>query len=237
MKATGLPRVLDAAASIAMIIASAVIVWSARRLDGDGFVSSPPVEVVQDVSEKYMRVSLRGLDGTRPDGAALAIVEYSDFECAFCAKHATETLPRLLEEFVKGGTVAYLVSYLPLERIHRNAMRAAVGARCASQQGQFWPMHKELFDNPALLNSLGEEIAELPFQLNMEKFRACTGTAEADIRVGLDSIRALGITSTPTFLLGSVSGGADGTMAVTHRINGAAPLDSFRSALQAIKSR
>src|ERR1041385_6960138 len=45
--------------------------------------------------------------------AHIAILEYSDFACSFCARYAREIYPRLQEEYVKSGKVRYYFRDLP----------------------------------------------------------------------------------------------------------------------------
>src|SRR5216110_1593219 len=50
-------------------------------------------------------------------GARLVLVEFSDFQCPFCARHAKQTLPQIEREYVQTGKVLYVMRNLPLEAI------------------------------------------------------------------------------------------------------------------------
>lgn len=145
--------------------------------------------------------------GTNPfkgqPGAPLVLVEYSDYECPFCARNARETLPRLEEEYVAPGRLRYVFADYPLSS-HRHAVAAAVAANCAGEQGAYWPMHDLLFANhreieperlPAYADSLG---------LDLERFRACLDDDEQRAEVERDQTEAsrAGVRATPTFFVG-----------------------------------
>jgi protein-disulfide isomerase len=78
-----------------------------------------------------------------PD-APITIVEYSDYECPFCAEFAHTTRKQLIAEYVDTGKVYLLFRDNPLP-IHPSAPDAAAVAACAADQGRFEPMHDRLF--------------------------------------------------------------------------------------------
>jgi protein-disulfide isomerase len=83
--------------------------------------------------------------------APVRIVEFSDFQCPFCAK----TQPVL--DAVRRrhpGRVAVLYRHFPLDAIHPYARPAAAAAECAAGQGRFEPFVTLLF---AQQDSLGKK--------------------------------------------------------------------------------
>ena len=76
--------------------------------------------------------------------AAVVVIEYSDFQCPFCERWYTDTLPVLRQRV--GGDVALAFFHFPLVQIHPNAAGAHFAAECAGRQGKFWEMHDLLFD-------------------------------------------------------------------------------------------
>src|SRR6267378_5989755 len=63
--------------------------------------------------------------------ARLTLIEFSDYQCPFCARHAGDTLAQIERDYVKTGKVKYVVRDLPLEAIHPQAFKAAEAAHCA----------------------------------------------------------------------------------------------------------
>ena len=62
-----------------------------------------------------------------PD-APITIIEFSDFECPFCARFHIQTLPSILEEYIDQGKVKLVFRDFPIQSIHQNALPAAVAA-------------------------------------------------------------------------------------------------------------
>jgi protein-disulfide isomerase len=76
--------------------------------------------------------------------AAVVVVEYGDYQCPACGR-AFSILEQVFEEY-KSKRVKFVYRHFPLPQ-HKFAFRAAVAAECAGEQGKFWEMHKELYEN------------------------------------------------------------------------------------------
>jgi protein-disulfide isomerase len=83
--------------------------------------------------------------------APVTMVEYSDFTCGFCLKFFKETWPRLQARYVNTGKVRFLYKDYP-RADQGPGLAAAVAARCAGDQGAYWPMHDRLFAERARLD-------------------------------------------------------------------------------------
>jgi hypothetical protein len=83
--------------------------------------------------------------------ARLTLIEFSDYQCPFCARHAGDTLAQVERDYVKTGKVKYVVRDLPIEAIDPQAFKAAEAAHCAGEQARFWDMHARLFASQAAL--------------------------------------------------------------------------------------
>ena len=153
--------------------------------------------------------------------ASIAIVEFSDFQCPFCSRHALETLPSIKEKLVRAGKARYIALHYPIEAIHPQAVGAAVAAECAGQKGQFWEMHEKLFGVGKAL--FKEDLVRYAQELNLSgsDFTTCMEGAETQQIVKADRVEAarLGVKGTPVFFVGTVR--ADGTIELLRRINGA----------------
>ena len=116
--------------------------------------------------------------------AGVALIVYSDFECPFCSRFALDTWPSLEQKYVSTGKVRVAFRHLPIESIHRYALKASEAAACADQQAKFWPMHDVLFKNPKQLDdaSLAKYAKEL--KLDGSGVRIGTGQGSVDRHCG-----------------------------------------------------
>ena len=171
-------------------------------------------------------VSLEGSPNAR-----VALLVFSDFECPYCGVFARDVLPILRKEYVETGKVVLGFRHLPLEAIHPAAVPAAVAAECAGMQGKFWQMHDWLFAQQATLRSLNLKDPELIGGLDTQKFRQCSEEPPLTrLRSDAAAAKALGITSTPAFFLGTVEP-TKGGFTVTRTLAGAWPADTYRGTL------
>jgi protein-disulfide isomerase len=138
--------------------------------------------------------------------APVVVVEFSDFECPACRRHALETQPQLDTEFVRSGQVRWVFKHLPL-KAHRHALVAATAAECASDQGQFWPMHDLLFAEAeawSAQDAIDATLAGLARKLDLDvaAFSACLASRRPLERVIHDVFDAQGVVkTTPTFII------------------------------------
>ena len=72
----------------------------------------------------------------------IVIVEFSDYQCPYCAK-AHETLKQLIAKYPDRFKLVY--KHFPLFNIHTEAVPAARAAWAAMQQGHFWEYQDALF--------------------------------------------------------------------------------------------
>lgn len=143
--------------------------------------------------------------------APVTIVEFSDFQCPYCAG-AEKTLAQLKATY--GDKLRIVFRNFPLA-MHANAQAAAEAAICADRQGRFWEMHDKLFANQGALapSDLLKRAAELG--LDEAAFQRCMASHETAETIAKDILAAAGlnITGTPAFLVnGRLIAGA-GTLA------------------------
>jgi protein-disulfide isomerase len=98
----------------------------------------------------------------KPD-APLTLVEYTDYLCPFCERYFSQTLPALLEKYVRTGQVKFVVRDFPLVSLHPTAPRGATAALCVAEQGatRFWQMHDALLQTQQQWNRLPDPTAFL----------------------------------------------------------------------------
>jgi protein-disulfide isomerase len=220
---------LDRLAIVAMIAASGTVLWavttakaSRANQESDSRIASVTGALPASVSA---RPSARGQLAAR-----WAIAEFSDYQCPFCARHASEVFPSIDKDFVTTGKVKYLFMNLPIARIHPHAAAAAHAAECAGAQAQYWPMHDQLFRNQKELSrrrfvDYGKSVG-----LDTEAFTRCVssptdGLIASDQTLG----QQLGIRSTPSFLIGEIR--SDGSIDLRRRITGLLSYDEFKAVL------
>src|SRR5262245_53327486 len=130
-----LRELIDLAASLAMLVAAALII-------GSFFLG--PRSRAQPTSVPPAPISLDGTVKKGNPSAPVGVLEFADFECPSCAIFAKSTRLQLEKEYVVPGKVLLAFRHLPLTVIHPRAMAAAVAAQCAEHQGRFWEMHDRL---------------------------------------------------------------------------------------------
>ncbi len=149
-----------------------------------------------------LRVAVTPGDGPSwgPTGALVTIVEFSDFQCPYCAR-VEPALKRVRETY--GDRVRFVFRDFPLVQIHPQAAKAAEAAACAGEQGKFWELHGRLFDNQARLAipDLKQHAKELG--LDAAKFGECldSGRHAPDWQADLNEAAAYGVTGTPAFFI------------------------------------
>jgi len=224
---------LDGLAAGVMIVASVVVIWVSLRTGLRPPTGSMAISSGTPAPAPAEAVSLRGAWLRGKDGAKVALIEYSDFECPHCAVVAQQSLPLLLAKYVDTGQVLFAFHPLPLERLHPMALKAAEAAECSGRQGRFWQMHDRLFRNRTSLDEtvLGRLASEIG--LDSTQFAAClNGLAAAAVQHDISEAKALQINGTPTFLLGTLT--SDGRVRVAHRVSGAVPFEALSRMLDGL---
>lgn len=188
-----------------------------------------PKEPVYDVAinkDDEVRYGV-GLDDIKPkaggcegDKCQITVVEYSEFQCPFCAK-VLPTTDRLLKKYE--GKIRWVVRQYPLD-FHPRAKPAAIAAKCAGEQGKFWHMYTKLFANQRKLED--SDIAEYAKaieseakgQFDLTKYNSCIASPahiEKVIASNLQDAQKVGISGTPAFLING------------RLISGAVPYENF----------
>jgi predicted DsbA family dithiol-disulfide isomerase len=143
------------------------------------------------------------------EGAAVTLVEFSDFQCPFCHRFAP-TLKQVEEKF--GDKVHVVYRQYPLTSIHPFAFKAAEASLCAHEQGKFWEMHDILFAEQEKLAVTDLKAKAGRIGLNQKKFDTCldTGRYVEQIQKDMKEGTRVGVTGTPAvFINGAeLKGGA-----------------------------
>jgi protein-disulfide isomerase len=145
-----------------------------------------------------------GLPGHQlgPDHALVTIVEFSDFQCPYCAKQAP-AIAHVRQKYKDDVRIIY--RHLPMH-FHINAALAAEAAVAAADQGKFWEMHDQIFGHFGKLSRADLEGFAEAIHLDMDRFKAALDDRryhDVVIAEGADAI-ALGVDGTPTTFINGI---------------------------------
>ena len=184
-------------------------------------------------------IEAAGMGEVRDDGrirgrvdAPVTLIEYSDFTCGYCLKFFRDTWPVLQAKYVETGKLRFV--YRDYPRADRGVgVEAAVAARCAGAQGQYWAMHDRLFGEGGRLDSGAFRSYAKAIGLDQVAFAQCF-----DERRYLESVfqdrqeaNRWGFHGTPGFILMHTVGGAtEKEPAVA--IPGALPFEDFAEEIE-----
>jgi protein-disulfide isomerase len=166
----------------------------------------------------------------------VVLIEFADFECPVCIRHAMDAFPLIKKELIDTGLASYAFVNFPLMAIHPRAFPASIAAECAAGQGKYWEMHERLFSASGAL--FPEELKEYAdeLRLNREAFDGCLKSDEPKVRVRGDIEQAtkLGVTGTPSFFIATLND--DGSVVVRTRFDGYTTLNEFRKAIDTLST-
>jgi protein-disulfide isomerase len=159
--------------------------------------------------------------------APVTLVQFTDYECPFCARFTKETLPTLYADYVAAGKVRLVVRDLPLS-MHADARRLAQAARCgAALTSRVHDFQQALYGSGSGADSaLGRAAAAVG--LEETRLRECVISELYANEIRKDSMAAaaVGIRGTPAFLIGATGDSIRGRI-----ISGAQPLVTFIAVL------
>lgn len=184
----------------------------------------------QVVSDEAELKALEDDDAVLGDpNAPVTIVEFSDYECPFCKRHATQVLPLLKEQYIDTGKVKLVFRDLPLDFHDPLATQEAIAAECAREQGgdaTYYEYHDLIFETT---NSNGQgleksQLYDLAGQVGVDKskFTECLDSEkyEDEVQKDMAAAQKYGISGTPGFLVNGWF------------INGAQPFSVFEEIIE-----
>jgi protein-disulfide isomerase len=154
--------------------------------------------------------------------AKITLVEFSDFQCPFCARFHN-TMKQVMEKYP--NDVRWVYKHFPLDSLHPYARKAAEAAECAGEQGKFWEYADKLFENQRNINTTYFSTAAKELGLNTTQFESCLSSGKYASKVNNDYSqgRQAGVTGTP----GSVMNG--------ELIKGAVPFETIKAKIDSLK--
>ncbi len=155
--------------------------------------ATPPVVV--------KNINIEGQPSWGPTDAKVIVVEFSDFQCPYCGRFATQTYPQIKQTY--GDKILFVFRNFPLTQLHANAQKAAEAGECANEQGKFWEFQDKLFANQSALDvpSLKNYASQLG--LNTDTFNQCLDSDKytAEVQKDLQDGTTYGVQGTPSFFI------------------------------------
>ncbi|MFH1393463.1 MAG: thioredoxin domain-containing protein [Candidatus Micrarchaeota archaeon] len=150
-----------------------------------------------------LAVSVGDLPALGDANAPATLIEVSDYQCPYCSRFHMQTSAPLKLSHVDTGLLKVHFRDFPLS-FHNHAMDAAIAARCANAQGQFWDMNFMLFENqqawsgaPDVRETFSGYAGDLA--LDVSAFQACYDSREHEAAINSDMTSASqsGVQGTP----------------------------------------
>ena len=134
--------------------------------------------------------------------APVTIIEFSDYQCPFCEKFWSETLPQLKTKYINTGKVKLIYKDFPLS-IHTQAQISAEATECVRSKGgdvKFWKMHDKIFENQQILSE--ENLKKWAKELGVD-ITTCLadGQFKTEVNEDMQYGSSLGVTGTPAFFV------------------------------------
>ncbi len=154
----------------------------------------PPV-----LDEQPTRISIAGDPVRGPANAKVTIVEFSDFQCPYCAA-ATVEVAKILKQYPTN--VRLIFKQFPLD-IHSQAHVAAEAALAAQAQGKFWELHDRMYAHFREINKVRILAWANEVGLDLNRFQADLNSHKYAARVDFEEQEGekAEVAGTPTFFI------------------------------------
>ncbi len=159
--------------------------------------------------------------------APVVLLNYSDFQCPFCARFARDTEPAL-EKYVADGTLR--IEWRDFPYLGGESWVAALAGRAAARQGGFWEFHDALYAAQPRPNSgalTAARLARIAESAGLDAARLRADMKDPalprEIQDDFDEGLSFGVSGTPAFLInGELVFGAQPTAVFVRAIERAA---------------
>jgi protein-disulfide isomerase len=182
---------------------------AAREPDAQAARPAPQASADSAARARLARADVARIRGR--EDAPIWIVVISDFQCPFCKRWHEETAPLLERNYVRTGKARIAYLNYPVNT-HRNAPPAHEFAMCAAEQDRFWPIADALFETQGAWKNLVDpssffDSLSSAAHLDRPRLRSCIASGEqrALIRADFDRSARIGVSSTPSFLIGGTA--------------------------------
>lgn len=156
------------------------------------------------------------------EGAPITIVEFSDYQCPYCGRFYTQTLPLIKSNYIDTGKVKFVYRDFPLS-FHPEATPAALATNCAGEQGKFWEFHDKVYRSQDNLSSENYQTWAGELGLDLDQWGGCLTDPEqaAEIRKDFNDGGTAGVSGTPAFFING------------NLVSGAQPFTVFQQIIEA----
>jgi protein-disulfide isomerase len=193
-------------------------------------LSLSPGDITRDRAEDHplptaINFTLRDANRQGNQNAPVTIIEFSDFQCAYCWQFYRLVEPELFKQYIATGQVTFVFKHLPA--LGQESIWAAEAAECAADQDKFWEYHDALFDHLTGENDgtfIKDNLLKYARQIDLDlgQFEPCLTNDQTLDRVQLDQRESeqAGVLGTPTFFING------------QPLIGAQPLEIFQAAIE-----
>ncbi|MEX0652225.1 MAG: thioredoxin domain-containing protein [Candidatus Paceibacterota bacterium] len=151
-----------------VVIAGAIVASGGNFFKSDGGFGNSLSRTAEAVNPVDSEDHIKG----NPE-AQVSIIEYSDYECPFCAR-VHSTLEQIIEDF--DGEVRWVYRHFPLTTIHSNAFAASVAGECVARLGgndAFWSFTDTMLNGQELLGRSLYERTASELGISVESLNTC----------------------------------------------------------------
>jgi protein-disulfide isomerase len=184
-------------------VALAGIAWLVYQVGKPSGVSIPVNVTVLAADTAGFRGYLMG----SPD-APVEVSEFADYQCPACENFESIQFPSVQQQLIATGMVRWRYRDFPLE-MHPHARVAAHAAACADEQNKFWELHSLIYARQSVWSRARNASARFSdyageVGLDVNRYDECMKSAKyaGRIQASVDEGIKLGVTGTPTFLIG-----------------------------------
>lgn len=141
----------------------------------------------------------------------ITMVEFGDYQCAFCANFHKETRDQIIKNFVDSGKINFIFKdYIVNDNAtDKSSTKAAEASYCAAEQNKYWEYHTELYDNWEgegtgwITNNSLLQFAKNSKIPDIEKFSNCIDSNKylSIVQNNNNLAHSMGLTGTPSFIL------------------------------------
>lgn len=191
-----------------------------------------------DAARGLATINVKGAPARGPADQVVTLIEFSDYECPFCIRHFTETMPQIEAQYIRTGKIRYVFRDFPIDQLHPGAIRGHMATRCADEQGKFWEMQTRMFSAPGTHTDEALQAQADAAGLAAQPFRDClsSGRTMPDVRKTVQLAVDLGANGTPAFFVGLRDPATEDVRIVT-AVSGAQPFAAFEKAIATAVAR